>query len=214
MLLNIVCVALSRSCNWECSSSCVSLCLSLSGLYPPSSNLSPSLWCGPPPQPALCLPPHLHLSVLLSNIPPLLTAEPYFLSSLCFSFLLWLPTCLTRCCFFLRPSTPLPVTQYFQFTLLLSNLPLHSSRAPLHYLPLSPFAFCPPFAVGLSEGWIQGSSFSLHSIAHTHIPHALTVKCVCGLCTLILTYGCFCAAPCFCISEPLCAFISVHLGLL
>lgn len=152
------------------------------------------------PSAALCLSPHLYLSALLLNIPSLLCAEPYFLSPLCLSFLLLLSTCPTRCCFFLRLSSPLRVTQYFQFTLLLSNLPLHSSHALLHYLPLSPPAFCPSLALGLSEGWIQGSSFSLDSIAHTHIPFALTLKCMCRLCTVILSHGCF-----FC----LCIYISV-----
>lgn len=45
--------------------------------------------------------------------------EPDFLPSLCYSFFFSLQTCHALGCFFLGPSTPLPVTQYFQFTLLL-----------------------------------------------------------------------------------------------
>lgn len=72
--------------------------------------------------------------------------------------------------------SPLPVIQYFQFTLL-SNLPLHSFHALLHYLPLSPSTFCPPLAVSLSDGWIQGSSFLIHSIATAL--HAPVVESAC-----------------------------------
>lgn len=66
-------------------------------------------------------------------------------SLLAVSFLFSLPTCPTLRSFFLRPSTPLAVTQYFQFTLLLSNLPLHSSGAPFII-----WAYRPPPSVLLS----------------------------------------------------------------
>lgn len=199
--------------DWECPASYVSLCLFLSCLYPSSSNFSPSLWCGPQPQPANSSFTFTSLFPFL-NIPPHLRAEPYFLSPLAFSFLLWPPTCLTHSSFFLQPYTPVPATQYFQFTLLLSNLPLHSSHAPLHYLALSPSSFCPPLAVGLSEGWIQGSSFSLNSITHTPTPHVLIVKCVFGLFTLIFSYRYFSTALWFCMTKPLCAFGRVYWVLL
>lgn len=146
-----------------------------------------------------------YLSVLLSNdspatYSPLLIPEPYFLSPLCFSFLFRLPTCLTLCCFFLRPSTPLPVTQYFQFTLLLSNLPLHSSRAPLHYLP--------PIVLRLLSSsccrlvWRMDSRILfLHPLNSSYT--------VCSHCWMgvILTFGCFWVVPFLfvpCMAEHLC----------
>lgn len=112
--------------------------------------------------------------------------SPIFLH-LCYSLFFSLETCLTLGCFFLRPSTPLPATQYFQFTLLLSNLPLHSSHALFHYLLLSSFAFCPPLAVGFSEPWIQGFSISIHSI--THMLYAVMMILLWSCVHFVMTYA-------------------------
>lgn len=111
--------------------SCASHLVSLSGSDPPSSTFSPSLWCGSRLHDASPLP--------LCSFKHFPSPHCWALLFLCFSFLFWLPTCLTLCCFFFRHSTALAATQYFQFTLLLSNLPLHSSHTPFiigPYLPL------------------------------------------------------------------------------
>lgn len=75
----------------------------------------------------------------------------------------------------LRTPTPLPGTQYFQFTLLLSNLPLHSSSALRHCLPQSSSASCPPVAVGFSQQWIQIFFFSTHSVTQTVLQRSWTL---------------------------------------
>lgn len=189
-------------------------CESLSRLYPPSSILSPPLWWGSPLQPALrlfCSPlpvcsPFTHSSYHTFSSPQL-----WALFSLASVLLipLWVPTCCTRC-FFLRPSTPLPVTQYFQFTLLLSNLPLHSFCAPLHYLPLSSSAFCPPLAVGLS-GWKDGFKVRLSPLppplnsSYTHTPNAHTVECAWG--SVCSSWHIECAQGCVCSSWHIDVFV-------
>lgn len=179
---------------WECSGL---LCASGSGLYPTSSNLSPSLWCGPPLQhyvSPLTFTSLLSFQTFLLSwaLSPIFSRFPASHSSFDCQLAL-----LAAASFF---DPPLLTQSLNTFNLLSSFLICHSIHPVLPFI-ISPYLPLPSvllLAVSLSEGWIQGSSFSILSITHTHIPHALTAKCVCRLHMLILIYACSFVISCFC----------------
>lgn len=145
---------------------------------------------------ALCLPPHLYVFALLWNISPLLSPIFSHFPASHSSFDCQLAL-LAAASFF---DPPLLTQSLNTFNLLSSFLICHSIHPVLPFI-ISPYLPLPSvllLAVSLSEGWIQGSSFSILSITHTHIPHALTAKCVCRLHMLILIYACFFVISCFC----------------